>query len=230
MVSPSRSSVLACSAGGRQESWKAEFSSAPEGTTTVPTRLARWQSRLLRMGTSVPSASCWVLHMAVVVLVLRVRAGEQDPGLAAPAQQVPNEELAAIVPVRSQQGGGQLGLDALHASTILVWPLPMTGTLSVQPVERSVAHTVQIHSPAANSPLWETRAISKYPGVSSSRHWPTNIGTSRRGNPLGLVWLIRRPTKMRRNSRRLRSPVAVLAELSNSRVSPVGDRQHPRSR
>lgn len=45
----------------------------------------------------------------------------------------------------------------------------MTGTLSVQPAERSVAHRVQVHSPAATSPLWETRSISRYPGVSSSR-------------------------------------------------------------
>lgn len=56
-----------------------------------------------------------LLRLAVVVLVLGAGAEELDPGLPAPAQQMPVEKLAAVVRVvEPQQWEGQLEADPLQ--------------------------------------------------------------------------------------------------------------------
>jgi len=72
-----------------------------------------------------------------------------------------------------------------RAATILVWPLPITATRSVHPVERSVAQRVQIHSPDVGNQidLQLAGGVQLPPLVHHQRHLaaqqPTRFGPAR---------------------------------------------------
>jgi len=172
-----------------------------------------------------------LLDVGVVVIVPGPGTGQGHPGPLPVPQPVRVEELAAVVGVDAEQRDRPLRADLLQGGHDAALPLAHHRQPLDPPAREVGGAQGPAPVPGRHLAAGETRSISRYPGTSSTCHWPTTMGICRRSRSPGLVWALRRATRPRRRSSRVRSTGATLTVASCRRDSGCRGSGHgvPRS-